>query len=324
MHAPPDLRYLSKGDMAALDVGAAAVVDAIEALCRGREAGTAMNAPKRALKPGANDPRFFMSTLALGGDPPFMAVKALGLNETNVGRELESIGALVTLFDGDTGHPLAVMDGDWITAVRTAGLSALAARHMARPEASTLALVGCGVQARSHLELFAGLYPLREVRALGRGRANRDAVLATAAGEGLDAVAVDTPEAALDGADIVVSTVPAHAGFQPFLDANRLAPGTFVTMVDLARSWLPGGLDAFARIVIDDAPQEATMSQPMIEMARVAGDLQDLVAGRLAGRTDAAERTAFAFRGLALGDLALAILAFEAARAAGIGTTLPR
>lgn len=316
------LIYLSRGDMAALPIAAVETVDAIQDMARGQQDGRVHAAPKSAVKP--DEDRFYMSTIAAADAPPYMAVKSLGLSARNAGRGLESIGSLITLFDGPTGHPVAVMDGDWITAVRTAGLSGVAARAMARPEAAVIAFIGCGVQARSHLDILAALFPLTEIRALSRGRTSRNALIADAEARGLRAAAADTPREALAGADLIVTTVPGGPGVKPFVDARDLAPGAFVAMVDLARSWLPDSLQAIERIIIDDATQEAAMTAPMVPSSRVTGDLGDLVSGRVMGRSDAAERNAFAFRGMAIGDLAVAVLAYEKARAAGLGQRLPR
>jgi len=103
----------------------------------------------------------------------------------------------------------------------------------------------------------------------------------------------------------------------PFLDARWLKPGAFVTSTDLALPWQADGMGAFQRIVIDDLEQEAKMSKPMVAPALVAGDLSGLVCGDIAGREDAQERTAFVFRGLAVGDLALAALAYRRAKSTG-------
>jgi ornithine cyclodeaminase/alanine dehydrogenase len=104
---------------------------------------------------------------------------------------------------------------------------------------------------------------------------------------------------------------------EPFLDARLLKPGAFVAMVDLALPWLPEGMAAFDRIVIDDQEQEAKMTKPMVAPALVAGDLTGLVCGDIAGRSNGQERTAFAFRGMAVGDLAIAGLAYVRAKASG-------
>ena len=316
------LIYLARRDIENLGLTARDMIDAIQAMCEGREAGKVRAAPKSSIKP--NDDCFYMSTLASADPPGYMAVKSLGLSENNSEHGLESIGSLITLFDAATGHPVAVMDGDWITGQRTAALSALAARFMANPQSEVIAFIGCGVQARSHLDIFADLYPLTEIRALGRGQKNRDALLVRASARGLGARVAADSRAAIADADLVITTVPDYPDMKPFMDARDLKPGAFVAMVDLARTWLPDSLDAIHRIIIDDRAQEATMSKPMVPPALVTGDLQDLVSGRVNSSTLTKERVAFAFRGMAIGDLALASLAFDTASAKGLGCELPR
>lgn len=307
MKATEPPRLLGAADLERLGITTPDVVRCIEAAVTAAEDGRLWAAPKSVLLPA--DGRYVMSTLALGEDPALLVSKALVVNPA----VSPGIGASVTVCDGHTGRPLAVLDGNWVTAVRTAGLSAVAARRLARAEASSIAFVGCGVQASSHLRAFAECFPLREVRALGRGTANRDRLLAAAAALGLDTVAADGPDHALDGADLVVSSITLAPDVEPFLDARLLPEGAFAAVTDLALPWLPAGLPAFDRIVIDDRAQEAGSSRPMVDPVLVSGDLVDLVTGRVPGRLDAVERTAFVFRGLALGDFALAALACDRA-----------
>ena len=113
----------------------------------------------------------------------------------------------------------------------------------------------------------------------------------------------------------MVTSVTLLPKVEPFLDARWLKAGAFVTMTDLALPWLPEGMAAFERIVIDDLEQEAKMSKPMVAPELVAGDLTGLVCGDLPGRKSAQELTAFVFRGIAVGDLALAGLAYRRAKA---------
>ena len=134
---------------------------------------------------------------------------------------------------------------------------------------------------------------------------------------GLKAIASESARDAVEGADIVVTTVTLSPNMAPFLDARWLKAGAFAAVTDLALPWLPEGMTAFERIVIDDLEQEAKMSKPMVAPALVAGDLAALVAGDLPGRKSPQERTAFVFRGVALGDLAVAGLAYRQARASG-------
>ena len=309
------LPYLSSAVLDRLAISTPDMVAEIERQIVGQRRGEVWCAPKVAVRPG--DDRYIMVTLGIASVPPVLATKALVVNPRNAARGLATLNSLITLLDAETGLPLALVDGNWVTAKRTAGLSAVAATRLARDDASSAAFIGCGVQARSHLEAFADLFPLREIHAFGRGSANRDALCRMAASRGLKAIPCDTAQAAVEGADLVVTTVTLVPEPTPFLDANWLKAGSFTAMVDLALPWLPGTLRRFDRIVVDDLEQEATMPKPMIDPKLVAGDLAGLVCGDFAGRRSPAETTSFAFRGIAVGDLALAGLAYLRAQAAG-------
>jgi ornithine cyclodeaminase/alanine dehydrogenase-like protein (mu-crystallin family) len=318
--APNNIRYLSRSTLESLEVTPEEVVECIERLMRARRQSRAWSAPKAAIHPP--DGRLIMATLAAAADPPYVAVKSLVLNPRNAERGLAGINSLVTLLDSDTGVPVAVMDGNWVTAVRTAGMSAVAARRLARPDSSVVAFIGCGVQACSHLRALAALFPLKAIRAFGRGSANRDALCRIAEAMGLAAVASPTARDAVRDADLVVSTVTVSPQLVPFLDARWLKPGACAVVVDLAASWLPEGMAAFDRIVIDDMEQESVMPAPMVAPELVAGDLTGLVHGEVAGRRSNEERTAFVSRGIGLGDLALASLAYQRATQGSRGILL--
>ncbi len=312
---PAGLPYLSQPLLERLSITTSEVIDSIEQLIAGQRRGQVWSAPKVVVLPG--DERYIMATLAVSDELRVVATKSLVLNPRNRERGLAAINSLVTLLDSETGLPLAVVDGNWVTARRTAGLSAVAAKRLARADSANVAFIGCGVQARSHLDAFRDIFPLREIRAFGRGAANRDALCRAAEARGLTAVASETARDAIGDADLVATTVTLLPNLKPFLDARWLKAGTFATMTDLATPWLPEGMVAFERIVIDDLEQEAKMSKPMVAPTLVAGDLAGLVCGDLPGRKSAQEVTAFVFRGLALGDLALAGLAYRRARATG-------
>lgn len=128
MRQSSDIRYLSRDLLLSLQLTPQEIADSIEHLLVGRIRQQAWNAPKAVITPP--DGRYMMATLAAADDPPFLAVKALVLDPHNPEQGLESINALVTLLDSRSGLPLAVLDGNWVTAVRTAGLSAVAAKRL--------------------------------------------------------------------------------------------------------------------------------------------------------------------------------------------------
>jgi ornithine cyclodeaminase/alanine dehydrogenase len=309
------LPYLSGAALEHLSITTKEIFDSIERAIIGQRQGKAWCAPKAVVIP---DERYIMATLSVSEDPRIIVTKSLVLNPGNYERGLPLINGVITLLDSDTGRPLVVMDANWVTAKRTAGLSAVAAKHMARPGSTSIAFIGCGVEARNHLEAFACLFPLREIRAFGRGQPNRDALCRFAETRGLRAIASETARDAISSADIVVTSVTYSTEFKPFIDARWMKTGAFATMIDLGIPFYPESIPAFERVFVDDLEQEKKMSKPMVAPELVKGDLTQLVCGDLPGRTSPQERTAFAFRGLAVGDLAVAGLAYQRAIDIGI------
>ena len=178
--------------------------------------------------------------------------------------------------------------------------------------------------ARSHLDAFLDLFPLRDVRVFERGEVNRLALCKNAEALRLTVTDYTDPRQAIEGADIVVSSMPMSRGLELFLDTPWVKSGAYVNLIDLARTWRQETLEQFDCIIIEDAVQEDEMSPQMIPAELIAEDLQDLVRGRASGRRNDLERIAFVFRGLAIGDLAIAILAYERALKDKVGTYLPR
>ena len=303
--------FLSEAKLSSLGITTSEVIQSIETLILGLENQTAWSAPKAVILP--EDGRYMMAALAAVDDPPLLAVKTVVLNPRNPERGLPQINGLVTMLDSDSGLPVAILDGNWITAVRTAGLSVTAARHMARKDASVVAFIGCGVQARSHLQAFSDQFPLEEVRLFGRGQTNIDALCEEAASLSLSSVVSNSAEEAVTGADVVISSVTYSANLVPFIDANWLKPGSFSAITDLAAPWIKDSFSAFDQITIDDLQQEAALPNKLSPAEFVTGDLSGLISGKFAGRTQDCDRNAFIFRGHAMGDLALSILAYQRA-----------
>lgn len=302
---------LSEDDLKSLGISTADVIESIEGLIKAGESGHAWSAPKAVIQPG--DGRYMMAALAAADDPALLAVKTVVLNPENPKHGHPQINGLVTMLDGNTGLPAAVMDGNWITAVRTAGLSATAARHLARQDSAVVGFVGTGVQARSHLDAFADMFPLEAIRIFGRGQANIDALGTYAEGKGLSVTVVDSGNAAIEEADLVVTSITATAKIEPFLDAACMKPGGFAAVTDLGVPWRDETVHAFDRLIIDDLEQEAALPNKIVPPECVSGDLQPLVLGRVSGRESDTQRTGFFFRGHALGDLALASLCYRRA-----------
>src|SRR5215510_5615408 len=128
------------------------------------------------------------------------------------------------MLNSETGLPVAILDGKWITAVRTAGLSAVAAKYMANKDSTVAAFIGCGVQAKSHLRAFSDVFPLQRVKAFGRGQANVEGLCHLADELGLSSERCNSAKDAVMGADLIVTSVTYSAQLVPYLDANWLPP----------------------------------------------------------------------------------------------------
>ncbi len=311
MSASTSIPYFSEEQLAGLGLTTHEVINSIEMLIINGDKQKAWSAPKAVIQPG--DGRYMMAALAAADDPPVLAVKTVVLNPCNPEQGLPLINGLVTLLDSHSGLPIAILDGNWITAVRTAGLSAIAASHMAKKDASVIAFIGCGVQANSHLQAFSTLFPLEKVLLFGRGPANIERLGARAAELSLPARVCNTPEEAVTGADIVISSVTHTGNVGPFLDADWLKPGAFAAITDLAAPWVKESFSALDQVVIDDLAQEAAMSNKLMPPDYVTGDLSQLVLGKHKGRNRDSDRNAFVFRGHAMGDLALSVLVYQRA-----------
>jgi alanine dehydrogenase len=263
-----------------------------------------------------------------------LAAKLVGQFPQNPDRGLPSHVAIVAVFDPETGVPQAVMDGEVLTAARTAAGSALSARLLARADATVLAILGTGVQARAHMRALARVRELQEVRVAGRHRANAEA-LATELGSELGVpvrVAAGYREA-IAGADIVCACT--HSP-EPVVEGAALEPGMHVTSVGVNGAGRELDSDAVARsLVVVESRAAALAPFPAgsndlgwairdgaITADHVHAELGELVAGMRPGRTSPEQITLYKSVGVAAQDAAAAAAVLAAARAAGVGTNV--
>jgi ornithine cyclodeaminase/alanine dehydrogenase-like protein (mu-crystallin family) len=308
---------LSEDTLATLDITSQQIVDVIEEAILAERKGEISTAPKSAILPGNG--RYMMTTLSTADDPQITVVKSVMVSPRNPSRGLNAIEGVVILHDSETGQLLAVMGSRWITAVRTAGLSAVVAKRLANPGSGIIAFIGCGVQARSHLEVFSKMFPLKEVRVYGRGQANIDQLCKLANTMSLTSKKCETPRDAIENADLIVSSVTLSFELEPFLDAKWLKPGAFAAITDAGTPWMPDGLAQLDTVVIDDLEQEQASEKKMIDPRLITGDLKGLLSEDTAPGFDEHKRSAFIFRGIAIGDFAVASLAYSQAKLKGLG-----
>ncbi|MGB5889186.1 MAG: ornithine cyclodeaminase family protein, partial [Thermoanaerobaculia bacterium] len=201
------LLYLSKSEVASLGVTITEIIDAVEKMFEEKAAGRVEMPPKPGIHP---QPDAFIHAM-----PAYIpAMKSAGIKwvsgfPENYRHDLPYISGLIVLNDSETGLPLAVMDCVWITAQRTAAASAVAARYLARSDAETVGILGCGVQGRSHLQALHTLFPLRQVMAYDTDATAREMYAGSMSEElDLEVIAVDEPRQAVTGCDIVVTAGP--------------------------------------------------------------------------------------------------------------------
>jgi ornithine cyclodeaminase/alanine dehydrogenase-like protein (mu-crystallin family) len=221
-----------------------------------------------------------------------------------------------------------VLDSGSITALRTGAATAVAARLLARPDARSAVIVGCGAQGEIQLAALAAVLPLRHVRVLDAERARAERLAARAQTDlGLRVDVATDLGAALRVSDVAVTCTPSR---RPFVFRDDVAPGTFIAAVGAdsqGKQELEPGLLAASTLVVDVLEQCAEIGELQHVLAaglmtreQVHAELGDVVAGRRPGRRHEAEITIFDSTGTALQDVAAAIVVYEKAAALGRGT----
>jgi ornithine cyclodeaminase/alanine dehydrogenase-like protein (mu-crystallin family) len=234
------------------------------------------------------------------------------------------------LSDGETGRPLALMDSMEITVLRTGAATAVAARHLARPDARVVTIVGCGRQGRIQLAALARVRPLERAYAVDMDpTAAQRFAEETSARLGLDVRPAGSAADVAAASDICVTCTPSRT---PLLRREDVAPGTFIAAVgadDAYKVEIEPALMAAGTIVVDSLEQCATigdlhhaLASGVLSPRDVHAVLADVVAGRRPGRTSAGEITIFDSTGVAIEDVAAAAAVYERAIAAGRGLTL--
>ena len=270
--------------------------------------------------------------------PAFMpAAGALGTKLVTVFGSNAAIGlpshlATILLMDATTGELLSVMDGRYITEARTAAVSAVSTRLLAREDAGVVAILGSGVQARSHLRALSHVRALREVRVWSPSEANRRAFAEEMHREiAVPVAASPSVQAAVDGADIIALTTAAR---EPVLKNEWVADGAHLAAVGACRPdqrEMETALVKRARTFVDSrtgALAEAgdlvlPMREGAIDATHIAGELGELAAGTVTGRRTANEVTLFKSLGMAVEDVAAAHLAYQRATERGLGRGIP-
>ena len=282
--------------------------------------------------------------LTPGSDSAAMGAKLVTVFGGNAAKNLHSHLASIVLLDPQTGALLALLDGRYITEARTAAVSAVSSRLLARKTAKSVAIIGTGVQARSHLEALSRVHQLRQVTVWSPNKLRREAFVEeartamalrkeafTGSDPGLTLTAVDHAGEAVVGADIIVLVT---ASPTPVLENGWVKPGAHVISVGACRPTqreMDPALVARARLFVDSRAAALVESGDVvmgIQEGRFGADhivaeLGELLADAAApGRRSDTEITIFKRLGLAVEDVTAAALAYQRAKERGVGQEL--
>jgi ornithine cyclodeaminase len=290
--------------------------------------GGGVQQPLRSVVVVGDGHAFFGVMPAYIRQPPALGTKLVSVYHSNAALGLPSHLATIVLLDPETGALQAVMDGRYITEARTAAVSAASAKHLARPDARVLAVLGAGVQARSHIEALTKVRTFEEVRVWGRDPARVRALLDQVSPQSAARmVASASAHDAAHGADVIALVT---ASREPVLTRASVAEGAHICAVGACRPdqrEMDTALVRDARVFVDSrvgALAEAgdlviPIKEGAIDASHIAGELGDVFGGRTPGRKSAGEITIFKSLGMAVEDVAAARLAFERASERGLG-----
>jgi ornithine cyclodeaminase/alanine dehydrogenase-like protein (mu-crystallin family) len=261
-------------------------------------------------------------------DPAALGTKVVSVFGSNTAVGLPTHLATIVLLDPMTGELLAIMDGRFITEARTAAVSAVSAKHLARSDAATLAIIGSGVQARSHLEAIALVRDLEDVRVWSRSEDNRTKFAREMRSRVNAPITVAAAaEEAVDGADLIVLATSAR---EPVVRSEWIADGAHVCAVGACRPdqrEMDTELVRRGRVFVDSragALAEAgdiviPLKAGAFDETHLAGELGEIVTRKVSGRTSPADVTIFKSLGMAVEDVVAAHLAYVKAAERGLG-----
>ncbi|HEY4216144.1 MAG TPA: ornithine cyclodeaminase family protein [Gemmatimonadaceae bacterium] len=265
------------------------------------------------------------------GTPKTVGAKVVTVVPGNHGTEFDSHQGAVLLFDSKNGSLVAILDATPVTAIRTAAVSAVATRELARENASSLAIIGSGVQALTHLEAMCAVRPIKTLRIYSRNRANCQKLADVAKKKfSLDASVSENGQDAVRNADIVCTTTSSK---EPVLFGEWLTPGTHINAVGSSQAHareLDSAAVVRSRVYVDRRESALNESGDMLVPLRagdigpdhIVGEIGDLLLGRAPRRGSDLEITLFNSLGLAIEDLAAASYVYDQAVRRGIGTNV--
>ena len=316
----PDTPVLISGaDLIEL-VSLEAAIELVDGAMRKLSAGD-VSAPQRWAVPVAANGKLGLMPGVLK-HPALFGVKVLSMFETGPTSGLPSHQGLMLLFEGETGQPVAIVDAAQLTLLRTAAASAVATRALARADARTLALVGCGDQAPYHVAAISAVRPIDEVHLWNRSRPRAESLAEQLRADGLRVEIHDEVEAAVRAADILCTLTSVT---EPIVAGRWLVPGQHLNLVGAStvdQCEVDEAAVAAGRFFADCATHCRTQAGELsraidarvVDDRWIAGEIGEVLSGKLAGRSDPSEITIYKSLGHAAQDLVVAEAAWRLAR----------
>ncbi|MEU4562250.1 ornithine cyclodeaminase family protein [Actinoplanes sp. NPDC023936] len=328
------LRFLNGADIDALNITDTEVIDAVESVVDAHGRGRTVFEPRTHLVPdngGAGHFNILRGHVSTLGERGLSGVKIVGDFVPNYRYGLPSELAMLTLLDPHTGVPRAILDATLITEVRTGAMTAVGAKHLARPDAKILGHVGARGTAFANVTMLDNLFDLDEIRVTSRRPESREAFAARLREVTTTPVrAVDTADEAYENADILVEASRLETP-QPLLRTAAVKPGAFVVPYGTISAVELDLLDVMDKVVVDDWRESrsgrfgalrAHVDTGRLSEATLHAELGEIVSGRKPGRERPDERILFWHRGLSILDVALGQLILTRAEATDTGTML--
>jgi alanine dehydrogenase len=256
------------------------------------------------------------------------AVKCVNVHPQNpLKNNLPTVMAIIELIDPETGFPLAVMDGTWITDMRTGASAGVATKYLAKPGSETLGIIGAGRQACTQLMAMNEVMDIKKAKVYCRTCSTRSNFAKNATETyGFEVEAVDSPQAAVENVDVIVTTTPSR---KPLIKADWISPGTHINAMGAdapSKQELETILLQKAKIVIDSWEQakhsgeiNVPVSQGVLKRKDIHAKLGEVIIGKKDGR-DGDEITIFDSTGLAVQDAVTAWQIYRKALEKGLGT----
>lgn len=300
------------------------VMDAVENVFREKGLGRVQMPPKTYVFFEKGDFRVmpcYVPSLGLAG------TKIVNVHPLNPEKGLPSVMATIILLDPECGRPLAIMDGTWITNMRTGAGGGVAAKYLARRDSKVLGLVGAGMQARTQLLALREIFEFEEIRVWSKRREVAEAFKRDF--PDMNIIIENEVKEAVVGCDIVATTTPVT---EPIVKNEWVAEGMHINAIGAdapGKEELEPQILKRSKIVVDDMEQACHSGEVNVPLERgvlrreeIYGELGEIVAGKKPGRISSGEITIFDSTGLAIQDLAVAALVYRRARERGLGTEM--